>query len=90
MRERVRIPPVLRVVMTLQTTIDEGKRVYETLRPTLEIKFSDQYVAIDPVSKEYFIDPAMGQALAKAQSRYPGRDFYTTQIGERTAIKMKV
>lgn len=76
--------------MTLQTIIDTGKRVYETLRPTLEIKFPNQYVTIDPVSKEYFIDAAMGQALAKAQARFPGREFYTTKIGERTAMKMKV
>ena len=76
--------------MTTQTTIDEGKRVYETIQPTLEIKFPNQFVTIDPVSKEYFIDPAIGRALAKAQARFPDRQFYTTQIGERTAMKMKV
>ena len=76
--------------MTIQSTIDEGKRVYETIRPTLELRFPNQYVTIDPVSKEYFIDPAMGRALAKAQARFPGRAFYTTQIGERTAMTMKV
>lgn len=76
--------------MTIQSDIEEGKRVYEMIRPTLELKFPDQYVTIDPMSKEYFIDSTMGKALAKAQARFPGRDFYTTQIGERTAIKMKV
>lgn len=76
--------------MTIQTIIDEGKRVYETIRPTIEIKFPNQYVTIDPTSKEYFIDRAMGQALAKAQARFPSREFYTTKIGERTAMKMKV
>ncbi len=76
--------------MTIQTIIEDGKMVYETIRPTLELRFPGQYVAIDPVSKEYFIDPAIGRALAKAQTRFPDRQFYTTQIGERTAIKMKV
>lgn len=76
--------------MTIQSTIDEGKRVYETISPTLELRFPGQYVAIDPISKEYFIDPAIGQSLAKAQARFPNRSFYTTQIGERTAMKMKV
>ncbi len=76
--------------MTIQTIIEDGKMVYETIRPTLELRFPGQYVAIDPVSKEYFIDPAIGRALAKAQARFPDRQFYTTQIGERTAIKMKV
>lgn len=74
--------------MTLQSTIDEGKKVYETIGPTLELKFPNQYVTIDPVSKEYFIDPAMGRALAKAQARFPDRAFYTTQIGRPAAMTM--
>ena len=76
--------------MTTKGTIDEGKRVYETIRPTIELKFPNQYVAIDPISKEYFIDPGFGKALAKAQARFPGREFYSVQIGQDTAIKMKV
>jgi hypothetical protein len=72
--------------MTIQTIIAEGKKVYETIRPTLELKFPDQYVTIDPVSKEYFIDPAMGRALAKAQARFPDQQFYTTQIGRPAAM----
>jgi len=76
--------------MTIQSTIEDGKKVYETIGPTLELRFPGQYVAIDPISKEYFIDPAIGTALAKAQARFPGRSFYTTKIGERTAMKMKV
>jgi len=74
--------------MTAKTTVSEGKKVYETIRPTLELKFPDQYVTIDPISKEYFIDPAFGVALAKAQARFPGRDFYSVQIGKDTAMSM--
>lgn len=76
--------------MTIQSTIEEGKKVYETIRPTIEVRFPGQYITIDPASKEYFIDPHMATAMSKAQARFPGRAFYTTQIGERTAIKMKV
>ena len=75
--------------MTAKTTISEGKKVYETIRPTLELKYPNQYVTIDPTSKEYFIDPSMGTAIAKAQSRFPGREFYTIQIGRDTAMSMK-
>ena len=75
--------------MTTKTTVSEGKKVYETIRATLELKYPNQYVTIDPTSKEYFIDPHMGNAIAKAQSRFPGREFYTTQIGRDTAMSMK-
>ena len=76
--------------MTTKTTIDEGKAVYERIRPTIELKFPDQYVVIDPISKEYFIDPSMGLAIAKAQARFPNREFYTNRIGKDTAMSMKV
>ena len=40
--------------------------------------------------REYWIDPSLGISLAKAQSRFPGREFYTTQVGKETAMSMKV
>lgn len=73
---------------TAQHIAEEGKKIYATIKPSLELKYPNQYVTIDIVSKEYFIDPAMGTALAKAQARYPSRDFYTTRIGQDTAMTM--
>jgi len=74
--------------MTMQNVVDDGKKVYERIGPSLIVKFPNQYVTIDPISKEYFISPSMGGALAKATSRFPGRQFYTTQIGRDTAMRM--
>lgn len=71
-----------------QNIVTEGKRVYEQIRPTIALKFPNQYVAIDPTSKEYFIDPSMGIAIQKAQARFPNRQFYTVQIGKDTAMSM--
>jgi hypothetical protein len=76
--------------MTIQSIIEEGKKVYEIIRPSLEVKFPGQFVAIDPISKEYFIDPTIGVALTKANARFPDRQFYTTKIGERAAMTMRV
>jgi len=91
MRERGAIPTVLlEVTMSTQSTISAGKKVYEIIRPSISVKFPDQYAVIDPISKEYFIDAALGKALAKAHARFPGRDFYSVQIGKDTAMKMKV
>lgn len=74
--------------MTTQSIIDDGKKVYATIGPTIELKYPNQYVAIDPVSKEYFIAPSMGGALTKAVSMFPGKEFYVTQIGRDTAMRM--
>lgn len=63
-----------------------AKEEYERLRPTVEKRYPNQYIAIDPISKEYFIDPVSAVALKKASDKYPGRDFYTIRIGVETAF----
>ena len=59
---------------------------YERLRPTIEKKYPNQFIAIDPISFEYFIDPISAGALKKAHDKYPGRNFYVIRIGEPTAF----
>lgn len=66
--------------------IATAEHEYERLRPTLEPKYPGQYIAIDPISKEYFIDPISSVALKKASDKFPGRDFYTIRIGMDTAF----
>lgn len=66
--------------------IATAKDEYERLHPTLITKYPDQYVAIDPISKEYFIDPVSSVALKKATDKFPGRDFYIIRIGSDTAF----
>jgi len=59
---------------------------YERLRFTLEKKYPNQYIAIDPISKEYFIDKISAVAFKKATQKYPGRDFYIIKIGTETTF----
>ncbi|MBU1067648.1 hypothetical protein KKE60_07655 [Patescibacteria group bacterium] len=66
--------------------IQLAKEEYERLRPTVEKKYPNQFIAIDPISKEYFVDPVSAVALRKAADRFPGRDFYTVKIGAETAF----
>ena len=77
------------VSMTIQDTVRRGKEVYETIRPTLELRYPDQYVSIDPISKEYFIDDTLGKSLAKARARFPERVFYSVRIGRETAVEFQ-
>ncbi len=59
---------------------------FERLRPTLITKYPNQFVVIDPISKEYFIDPVSSVALKKATNKFPGRDFLVVKIGSSTAF----
>jgi len=74
--------------MTTQSIIAAGKEVYNRIKPSIELSHPEQFVAIDPISKEYFMAPTIGGALAEAQRRYPSRQFYTVRIGEERVMTM--
>ena len=63
-----------------------GKKIYSELESMLMATSPRQYVAIEPVSKEYFVAKSMGDAIAKAKAKYPSRTFYTTAIGKPVHI----
>ena len=70
-------------------TIAIAMEQYERLRPSLITKYPGQYIVIDPISKEYFIDPVSSVALKKAHDMFPGRNFLTLKIGPGTAFSFK-
>lgn len=66
-----------------------GKKIYGELEPTLKVTYPGHYIAIEPVSGEYFIDKTMGTALSKGKARYPDRPFYTTAIEKPVHIPVR-
>jgi hypothetical protein len=69
-----------------QSVAASGKKIYSELESMLISTSPGQYVAIEPVSKEYFIAKSMGEAISKAKGKYPARTFYTTAIGKPVHI----
>lgn len=65
-----------------------GKQIYNELKATIEVKYPNQYISIEPISGEYWVDKHMGNAIAKGKARYPSRTFYTTAIGEPLHIPL--
>lgn len=69
-----------------QSVAASGKKRYDELESMLIATSPGQYVAIEPVSKEYFIAKSMGDAITKAKAKYPARTFYSTAIGKLVHI----
>jgi len=69
-----------------RSVAENGKKIYSELESMLITMSPGQYVAIEPVSKEYFVDKSMGGAIAKAKAKYPSRTFYSTAIGKPVHI----
>ena len=61
--------------------INKAEELYSRLKPTIEKKSFGQYIAIDPLSSEYFIAPKLTEAIKLGQLKLPGREFFTRRIG---------
>lgn len=72
-----------------QSVAANGKKIYRELESMLIATSPGQYVAIEPISAEYFIDKSMGKAIAMAKTKYPARTFYSTAIGKAVHVPVR-
>jgi hypothetical protein len=70
--------------------VEEGKRVYERLPPELIEQQRGNFIAIDPVSRTYFIADTIAEALLRAKATFPTREFYVVQIGKDVAAELRI
>ena len=66
--------------------VESGQRVYEErLRMLLEPAQAGRYVAIEPVSGEYFLSDTGTEALLEARRALPEAMFYLARVGYTAA-----
>ncbi len=69
----------------------QAEWLYEhRLQALLESSHLDAFVAIEPVSGEYFVGTTLSEAVGAARKAYPHRVAYTLRIGHRTAVHLGV
>lgn len=67
----------------------QGEWIYEHhLKATLEQSHPDAFVAIEPMSGEYFLGATLSEAIGAARKAYPNRLAYALCIGHRTAVQL--
>ena len=67
--------------------IEAGERLYATeLRAILEPDHLGEFVAIEPVSGEYFLGKNMTEAVQAARRSHPARLPYVMRVGVNPAI----
>uniref|UniRef100_A0A6M3Y7V7 Uncharacterized protein n=1 Tax=viral metagenome TaxID=1070528 RepID=A0A6M3Y7V7_9ZZZZ len=72
-----------------KSAIALAEQEYSTLKYTLEKKFPDHYVVIDPYSKAYFVGLTLGETMRTAKNAHPDRDFVSFKLGSETALIFK-
>jgi hypothetical protein len=68
---------------------DQAKRIYENeLKARLESDHRDQFVAIEPVSKSFFLGSSFIEAALAAKNAHPDRKSFVLRIGHDAAFHM--
>jgi len=69
--------------------VRQAEWIYENrLKTTLEQSNPDAFVAIEPISGEYFLGTTLSKAIGAARRAYPDRLAYALRIGHRTAVHL--
>ena len=73
-------------------TNDQGiataaKRIYEErLREILEPTHRDDFVAIEPISGDYFTGLTLSEAIGASRSKHPDRLAHAIRVGHSAAV----
>ena len=58
----------------------------DRLRTLLEPSHSDEFVAIEPVSGDYFLGQTLSEAIGASRAKYPDRLAHALRVGHRAAV----
>jgi hypothetical protein len=61
---------------------------YGTLKEKLEIDHLHDYVAIEPISGDYFVGKSMSDASSAARKAHPDRLTHLMHIGHRATVEI--
>lgn len=71
----------------LDELVRSAKELYERkLRPRLEATHQDDFVAIEPVSGDYFLGKTLSEAAGAAHDAHPDRLTHTMRVGHEAAL----
>ena len=63
-----------------------ARPIFESLKSQLEAEQLNRFVAIEPISGEFFVADTMSEAIGQSRERYPDRLVHTFRIGHPAAV----
>jgi hypothetical protein len=71
----------------LRELVRSAEQLYgEKLRVQLEHAHPDEFVAIEPVSGDFFLGRTLSEALGTARDSHPDRLSHAMRVGHRAAL----
>ena len=73
----------------VQNVADRARRIYEErLRASLEESHMNEFVAIEPVSGDYFLGRTLSDAIGASRSKYPDRLAHALRVGHKATVHL--
>ncbi|MEM8866378.1 MAG: hypothetical protein AAGF31_12605 [Planctomycetota bacterium] len=64
-----------------------AKKLYaEKLRDSLEQQHRDEFVAIEPISGDYFLARTLSEAIGLSRAKYPERLAHALRVGHNATV----
>jgi hypothetical protein len=60
----------------------------QRLKDRLEQTHPDAFVAVEPLSGDYFLGPTLSEAVGAARVAHPDRLMHTLRVGHKAAIHL--
>lgn len=58
------------------------------LRTQMELTHRDEFIALEPVSRTYYLGKSMVEATRQARAAFPGRRSYLMRVGHESAMQI--
>ncbi len=79
------------VSTNIDAMVRSAEHIYdERLRTLLDPKYRDEFVAIEPVSGDYFLGKTLSEAMGAARDAHPNRLSHAIRVGHDTALHFGV
>ncbi len=70
-----------------ESVAEAARRLYaDSLREMLEVAHNDEFVAIEPLSGEYFLGRTLSEAIGASRSKYPDRLAHALRVGHAATV----
>lgn len=78
-------------LQSLDELVQSAEHIYEQkLRAQLERAHSDEFVAIAPLSGDYFLGKTLSEAIGSARDAHPDRLSHAMRVGHEAAVHFGV
>jgi len=68
------------------TVARQARVIFDRIKESLEASHSNQFVAIEPSSGEFFVGGTLSDAIGASRERYPDRLAHAFRVGHKAAI----